>query len=98
MVDNRAKRKGEKSDNNELGRGSLFATGLVAGGTLAGVIVALLSIPVSVNDAMKKINFEEAVTGVLGGGGYQILGAAMFCVMGWTLYRVAIKKGATMLE
>src|SRR5262249_51943338 len=34
----------------DLGAGSLFATGLVAGGTVAGVVVALLS----VNDAMLK--------------------------------------------
>ena len=30
------------AEDEELGKGSLFATGLVAGGALAGVIVALL--------------------------------------------------------
>jgi len=36
-----AKKKGEIVEDAELGKGSLFATGLVAGGAFAGVIVAL---------------------------------------------------------
>jgi uncharacterized oligopeptide transporter (OPT) family protein len=35
-----ARRKGEKVSDSELGPGNLFATGLVAGGALAGVLVA----------------------------------------------------------
>lgn len=93
MVDVRAKSKGEKAEDNELGRGSLFATGLVAGGTLAGVIVALLSIPASVNDFLQQLNLEPAIQEALGDGGYQVLGAALFCVMGLVLYRIATKKG-----
>jgi len=95
MVDHRAKRRGETIESGELGRGSLFATGLVAGGTLAGVIVALLSIPESMNSALQKIDFEKAVSRITGDAGYQLLGAVIFCVMGWTLYRVATKKSTS---
>ena len=42
LVDWRKKRKGEVVAEDDLGKGNLFATGLVAGGALAGVIVALL--------------------------------------------------------
>jgi OPT family oligopeptide transporter len=93
MVDVRSKRKGEKTEDNELGRGSLFATGLVAGGTLMGVIIALLSIPEGINKGLQKLNFEPALHDALGNGGYQILGAVVFCIMGLVLYRIATKKG-----
>ncbi|HAP00897.1 MAG TPA: oligopeptide transporter, OPT family [Bacteroidetes bacterium] len=92
LVDTRAKRKGEEAEDAELGRGSLFATGLVAGGTLAGVIVALLSIPPSVSDALSKVDFGKAISKSLGDDGYQILGALCFCLMGFVLYRLATKK------
>ena len=41
-IDWRAERKNERVEDDELGRGSLFATGLIAGGALTGVIVAIL--------------------------------------------------------
>ena len=44
IVDWRAKRKNKLAEDSELGQGSLFATGLVAGGALAGVVVALLTV------------------------------------------------------
>ncbi|MBI3509849.1 MAG: oligopeptide transporter, OPT family [Bacteroidetes bacterium] len=47
IVDWKAKRKGEKAEDTELGKGSLFATGLVAGGALMGVIVAILGVVAS---------------------------------------------------
>ena len=51
IVDWRNKRKKIKltAEEEDLGKGNLFATGLVAGGALAGVIVAILS----VNDKSK---------------------------------------------
>ncbi len=41
-VNYRQKQKGNKIEEDDLGKGNLFATGLVAGGALAGVAVALL--------------------------------------------------------
>ena len=44
------KRKGGQAEDSELGGGSLMATGLVAGGALTGVVVALLQ----VNDDVER--------------------------------------------
>lgn len=85
-------RKGKKAEDDELGSGSLFATGLVAGGALAGVIVALLSIPESIDNAMRAISMEHAITSALGEKGYQLLGVFFFTVMALTLYHVATRE------
>jgi OPT family oligopeptide transporter len=89
-VDWRAERKGETVDDNELSRGSLFATGLIAGGALTGVIVAILSVFFS--DQMARINIEHGLVESLGHGGYQILGTVFFLIMMAMLYRLAVKK------
>jgi OPT family oligopeptide transporter len=92
FVDLGAKKRGEKAEDAELGSGSLFATGLVAGGALAGVIVALISIPPDIYKALSSISMEEYLTHALGAKGYQLLGVAFFTVMGLTLYRIATRK------
>lgn len=84
------KRKGEVEEDAELGKGSLFATGLVAGGALFGVIVAILT--VFFEDSMITLNFEHAISTALGTTGFELLGVICFGVMGLTLYRVAMKK------
>ena len=78
--------------DEELGRGSLFATGLIAGGALAGVVVALLSVNDNVFNWLKSISAEHGLTQVLGVGGYSLLGVAFFTAMGTMLYRIGIKK------
>jgi hypothetical protein len=75
----------------ELGSGSLFATGLVAGGTLLGVAVALLSISPSIEGFLLKLDISHAVIGALGRGGYDLLGVAFFVFMAVLLFRVAKK-------
>lgn len=85
---NRGKQPGH---DDELGSGSLFATGLVAGGALAGVVVALLCIPEQVYTALEKISCEAAISKALGEDGYSILGVAFFALMGAVLYWIAIK-------
>ncbi len=92
VVDWRSERKGEVKQDEELGRGSLFATGLIAGGALAGVVVALLSVNDSIFNAMKGISAEHALSGLLGEGGYAVLGVLFFCAMALMLYRLATKK------
>ena len=89
-VDWRAERKHIKKEDDELGRGSLFATGLIAGGALTGVIVAILA--VFYGDAMKVVNLEEGIVHVVGADGYQFVGVLFFCVMMFMLYRLATKK------
>ncbi|NUO83080.1 hypothetical protein HUU05_23665, partial [candidate division KSB1 bacterium] len=66
--------------------------GLVAGGALAGVIVALLSVNDNIYNALQDLSAEHGLSGILSGSGYEILGALCFAVMGFTLYRVARKK------
>jgi putative OPT family oligopeptide transporter len=78
-------------EEEDLGRGNLFATGLVAGGALAGVLVAILSSIDSVNTNLGKISAEHSLTSSLGGEGYKWLGVLFFAIMGYTLYRVASK-------
>jgi putative OPT family oligopeptide transporter len=92
LVEWRTKRKKEKMEDEELGKGSLFATGLVAGGALAGVIVALLSVNTDVFNALEKINATAFLTSAFGEGGYMLLGAGFFALMGWTMWRIAVKK------
>ena len=92
FVDWRAKRKKIKIEDAELGKGSLFATGLVAGGALAGVIVALLTVDDDVFNSLEKVNASGGLTSVLGEGGYMLLGTAFFIFMAWALYRAGTKK------
>ena len=97
ISDKVAKRKGEKVEDSELGKGSLFATGLVAGGALAGVIVALLSVNDNVFNFFKSISTEGFLTGILGEGGYAILGVIFFGLMASILYKVS-RKPQTKIE
>jgi OPT family oligopeptide transporter len=96
IVDRRSGAKGAPGE--DLGPGSLFATGLVAGGALAGVLVALLSVNDSVLKALEKVDLTGLLSGAIGEGGYQLLGVAFFAVMGVVLYRVARKPLAIDLK
>lgn len=90
IVDWRAKSKGEKAEDSELGKGSLFATGLVAGGALMGVIVAILS--VSMESTMNKISIQNFIMSYMNTGIYDLMGVIFFSLMGFILYRVAKSK------
>lgn len=92
FVDWRAEKKNEVKADDDLGKGSLFATGLIAGGALAGVIVALLSVDETIFKALANVSAEHGLTSALGGGGYAILGVLFFAAMAFMLYRQAIKK------
>jgi putative OPT family oligopeptide transporter len=90
IADAMRKRKNEVEEDAELGKGSLFATGLVAGGALFGVIVAIAT--VFAEDFMASLSFEQSIEHILGASGYEILGVAAFAFMAFTLYKVARKK------
>jgi len=84
------KTKAKLSDEEaELSRGNLLATGLVAGGALTGVIVAILY--VTMEDTMNGLSAEHGLAHALGSGGYQLLGALFFAAMALYLYRTAKK-------
>ncbi len=83
-------------EEEDLGKGNLFATGLVAGGALAGVIVAFLFANDKVSAALANVNAEHGLTNALGGEGYKWLGVAFFALMGFILYRIAIGKNKSL--
>src|SRR5690606_4358728 len=89
-MDWNAERKGEKKEEDELGRGSLFATGLIAGGALTGVFVAIIA--VFAPGIMSSLNLEHNIVDAIGIGAYHILGVLFFLAMMVMLYRLAIKK------
>jgi OPT family oligopeptide transporter len=62
IIDWRAERKNEIVADDDLSKGSLFATGLIAGGALAGVVVALLSVNDNVFNWIKTISAEHAIS------------------------------------
>jgi OPT family oligopeptide transporter len=100
LVDMKKKKSGEEisAEEEDLGKGNLFATGLVAGGALAGVLVALLSVNDGVTTALGKINAEHGLTDMLGTNGYFLLGTLFFVFMGYVLYRIWIRKTDTLKE
>jgi putative OPT family oligopeptide transporter len=93
-VDGSLKAKGihRTEEENELSKGSLFATGLVAGGALAGVIVAALSVNETVGKLLEKLNAEHSLTTLLSENGYYVLGVAFFGIMCYMLYKLGIAK------
>ena len=92
LIDWKAEKRGDTIQDGDLGRGSLFATGLIAGGALAGVIVALLSVNENVFNKLKEISAEHGLTNLLGANGYAILGVLFFAAMATMLYRIGNKK------
>lgn len=88
LVDKRY--KAEADDEEDLRKGNLFATGLVAGGALAGVLYAILKVPFE--KGLDAISLEHAVSSGLGTIGYPLFGVLCFAAMGYTLYRVAMNK------
>ena len=80
------------TEDDELGKGSLFATGLVAGGAVAGVIIAFLSGSEGGDKFLQKITLEHSLSSALGINGYFLMGVLFFAAMGWMLYKTAMKK------
>jgi OPT family oligopeptide transporter len=96
IADWKAKRSGEKVEDADLGTGSLFATGLVAGGSLMGVIVALVSVTEFGQTSLPPLSTKDWITGEFGAGAYSLIGVAAFLVMAIVLYRVARKPQRSM--
>lgn len=95
LADWSSKRSGGEAEDAELGGGSLMATGLVAGGALTGVVVALLQVNESVEKFLStRLDLEPAIAGAIGHGGYTILGVAAFAGLGVLLYRASRKPQA----
>jgi OPT family oligopeptide transporter len=94
MVDKVKKKRGESFSEvgEDLEKGNLFATGLVAGGALMGVIFAFLRIPAKVVALLEHLSLEKVLTSGLSETGYYILGVVFFAIMGYALYRAGVSK------
>lgn len=89
-------------EESEVSPGMLFSTGLVAGGSLTGVAIAILSgVPVTemVAGAAQKVSLMEHVQNIVGvhgwerfGAGADLIGTGMFAVLCVILMKVALKK------
>ena len=89
-VDYRSKKNSQKIEEDDLGKGSLFATGLIAGGAITGVVVAIFT--VFLPDLMSSMNLEHRLTEGLGQSGYFMTAIVFFIGMATILYRAAVKK------
>jgi OPT family oligopeptide transporter len=100
VVDSVKKRRGETvaEGGEDLERGNLFATGLVAGGALMGVIFAFLHIPAAVVSFLERLSVENAMKAGLGETGYYLLGVVFFAIMGWLLYRAGVAKSKPLTD
>ncbi len=100
IVDIVKKRRGDiiKEGEEDLEKGNLFATGLVAGGALLGVLFAFLNISNGIAEWLTHISVEHGLTASLGQVGYYILSVAFFALMGWTLYYLGSRPRKTELE
>ncbi|MCB0529655.1 MAG: oligopeptide transporter, OPT family, partial [Saprospiraceae bacterium] len=91
-----AERKGEKPEDEDLGKGSLFATGLVAGGALMGLLAALWSAKEAAYPEgqgwLPVLNLEESIRHSIGDVNYELLGVAFFVSLAYILIRAARSK------
>jgi OPT family oligopeptide transporter len=100
IVDKRKKKTdpGAVVEEEDLRKGNLFATGLVAGGALAGVIVAFLLANDTINAALQKWSIEHGLVENFGQNGYFLLGTVFFIIMGIVLYMVGIGRSKTTIK
>ena len=91
LVDHKKKKEKNIDEEEDLRKGNLYATGLVAGGAIAGVIVAFLSANENIANQLQKVNFEHALTTSMGENGYFLLGTGIFLLMTFILYKIAAK-------
>jgi OPT family oligopeptide transporter len=94
LVEGRQKKEKKEvsAEEEELSKGSLFATGLVAGGAVAGVVIAFITGTSGGEQFLRNISMEHGLVELLSENGYFLLGTLFFALMGLILYRVAMKK------
>ena len=89
-------------EESEVSPGMLYSTGLVAGGSLTGVLIAVLSgitFVTLVGGAQKEVSVAEYLLDTVGihgwesmGAGADLIGALMFGLLSVVLVRTAMKK------
>ncbi len=91
IADKVTNRKGEES---EVGSGALFSSGLIAGGSLTGILVAvLLGTNVNTSGGPQSIIavIHHAVHGVIPEGG-DLISIGMFAILAYTVFKFAKTK------
>ncbi len=98
LVDKLRKTKAD----SEISPGMLYATGLVAGGSLTGVVVGALSgKDIDTSEGPRSViaylsgageRIQHSIAQALGSYGPDIVSALMFCLMAYFLYRVAMSE------
>lgn len=87
LVDHISKTK----DESEVSSGMLYSTGLVAGGSLTGIAIALLSsIPIGERSLIQVLNVGHGLEHL--GGLADLIGLIAFAVLCFLLVRTALKK------
>jgi putative OPT family oligopeptide transporter len=90
--DKKENKPAASAEDEDLSKGSLFATGLVAGGAVAGVLIAFATGTSAGEKFLASISLEEGIVGAVSQNGYFLIGTLFFAVMGAVLYKVATKK------
>ncbi|MCU0357410.1 MAG: oligopeptide transporter, OPT family [Cyclobacteriaceae bacterium] len=85
---------GRKGEESEVSSGALFSSGLIAGGALTGILVAVLlgtSIQTAEGPQSVIAVIHHAVHGVVGEGG-DLVAIIMFAILGLIVFRFAREK------
>jgi putative OPT family oligopeptide transporter len=91
------KMSGEK-DESEISSGMLYSTGLVAGGSIGGVLIAALSVPFTGSDGKESSILQimqgpgSGITFLHEGAAADLIAVACFSVLCWILVRAARRK------
>ncbi|MCA0387534.1 MAG: oligopeptide transporter, OPT family [Bacteroidetes bacterium] len=85
------KKNGANADDGEIGPGALFSSGLIAGGSLTGILLAIL-IATEVEAGKNVIDvLHVGLVEGLGGAG-DLISLGVFVLLGFGLYKVATSK------
>jgi len=90
--DKKENKPAANAEEEDLSKGSLFATGLVAGGAVAGVLIAFATGTSAGEKFLASISLEEGIVHSISQNGYFLIGTLFFAAMGAILYKVATKK------
>jgi len=86
-VADRGKPKVVHGEQDEFGPGNLYATGLVAGGALAGVLYAIVA--ARMGPRLEEWSIRQNLVDALGSGYYDLLGVGFYVLMAAMLIRIA---------
>jgi len=89
-------RKKKTKEDSEVGPGALFSSGLIAGGAITGIIIAfMIGTPIGKNHDGSDISllsiFNTGVADKMGDSS-SIISILCFALLGFILYRFALRK------